>query len=73
MTVREQIEERERQYLSPYAVASAASRGRVRPEPSDPVRTIFQRDRDRIITPSMTAWPPTCSSLSMRTTTSRIN
>lgn len=49
MTVREQIEERERQYLSPYAAASAASQGRVRPEPPDPVRTIFQRDRDRII------------------------
>ncbi len=48
-TVREQIEERERRLLSPYAVASAASRGRPRPEAEDPVRTAFQRDRDRII------------------------
>jgi len=49
MTVREQIEQREREYLSPYAVRSAESQGRPRPEPPDPVRTAFQRDRDRII------------------------
>ncbi len=49
MTVREQIEEHERAYLSPRAVLSAASTGRPRPEEDDPVRTAFQRDRDRII------------------------
>ena len=49
MTVREQIEDRERAYLSPYAVLSAASAGRPRAEEADPVRTAFQRDRDRII------------------------
>jgi dGTPase len=49
MTVREQIEDRERAYLSPYAVLSAASAGRPRPEAPDPVRTVFQRDRDRLI------------------------
>ncbi len=49
MTVREQIEARERAYLSPYAVLSAASAGRPRPEKPDPVRTDFQRDRDRLI------------------------
>jgi dGTPase len=49
MTVREQIEARERAYLSPYAVLSAASAGRLRAEEPDPVRTCFQRDRDRVI------------------------
>jgi dGTPase len=48
-TVREQIEERERQVLSPFAMLSAESRGRRRPEDPDPVRTCFQRDRDRIL------------------------
>jgi dGTPase len=49
MTIREQIEAREADYLSPFAVLSSASRGRLRPEAPDAVRTIFQRDRDRII------------------------
>jgi len=49
MTIREQIEQRESDYLSRYATLSAESAGRVRPEPPCPVRTIFQRDRDRII------------------------
>jgi len=49
MMVRKQIEEREKKYLSPYAVPSAASRGRAKLEQPDPVRTIFQQDRDRII------------------------
>ncbi|MCU0670596.1 MAG: deoxyguanosinetriphosphate triphosphohydrolase [Myxococcota bacterium] len=40
-------EERER--LAPWAVASAASRGRVVPEPEHPLRTGFQRDRDRVL------------------------
>ena len=39
----------EAQTLSPHAVQSACSRGRARPEPPDPVRTDFQRDRDRIL------------------------
>ena len=47
--IRERIEEREEETLSPYATKSRASRGRARPEESDPVRTAFQRDRDRII------------------------
>ncbi|MBN2240472.1 MAG: deoxyguanosinetriphosphate triphosphohydrolase [Dehalococcoidales bacterium] len=46
--IRENIEEREKN-LSPYAVKSVDSRGRMRPEEPDPVRTGFQRDRDRII------------------------
>ena len=49
MTIREQIEQRERAYLSPLATLSAESAGRLRPEAPCPVRTIFQRDRDRII------------------------
>ncbi len=47
--IREQIEAREAEYLSPFAVLSSASRGRERPEEPDSVRTLFQRDRDRII------------------------
>src|SRR5579883_1227259 len=39
----------EEKELSPFAAHSAKSRGRQRPEPKDPVRTDFQRDRDRIL------------------------
>ncbi|MGB4703570.1 MAG: deoxyguanosinetriphosphate triphosphohydrolase [Candidatus Saccharicenans sp.] len=49
MTIREQIEEIERQVLSPRACLSVNSRGRQRPEQPHPIRTAFQRDRDRII------------------------
>ena len=49
MTIREQIEQRESDYLNQYATFSAQSVGRRRSEPPCPVRTIFQRDRDRII------------------------
>ena len=35
--------------LSVYAARSALSRGRERPEPPSPIRTEFQRDRDRIL------------------------
>lgn len=40
---------KEREFLSPYAMQSANSRGRKRAEPPCPMRTDFQRDRDRII------------------------
>jgi dGTPase len=46
--IREMTEERE-ESLSPHAVRSQRSRGRLRPEEPCPVRTAFQRDRDRII------------------------
>ena len=48
MNIREQIEEREALLLSPYA---AKSRDAIRDveEAPDPLRTAFQRDRDRII------------------------
>jgi dGTPase len=49
MTIREQLELRERDILAPQAAKSADSRGRLRPEPEDEVRPAFQRDRDRII------------------------
>ena len=46
--VRLRLEEREER-LSPWAVRSAYCRGRHRPEPPSPLRTEFQRDRDRIL------------------------
>lgn len=42
-------EQEERERLAPWAVRSADSRGRVVPEPEHPYRTVFQRDRDRIV------------------------
>lgn len=44
-----QTEELEHRILSPYACRSSESKGRQRPEEPCPVRTVFQRDRDRII------------------------
>lgn len=41
--------EREAVLLAPEAMHAANSRGRQQPEPESPVRTCFQRDRDRII------------------------
>ncbi|MCI8637769.1 MAG: deoxyguanosinetriphosphate triphosphohydrolase [Coprococcus sp.] len=49
MTIREQLEQREKEYLSPYAVLSAQSRGRKREEEPCDIRPVFQRDRDRIL------------------------
>jgi len=48
-TFREQTQERERGFLCERAVLSSESRGRERDEPECPIRTCFQRDRDRII------------------------
>ena len=47
--IKKQIYEREKMFLSPYAVRSEDTRGREREEPPCPMRTDFQRDRDRII------------------------
>lgn len=49
ITVRERIEETERQLLAPQAALSAESRGREREEAPDALRTCYMRDRDRII------------------------
>ena len=48
-SIREALEQRELETLAPQAAKSAASRGRLRPEPEDDVRPAFQHDRDRII------------------------
>jgi dGTPase len=46
---RKAYEQEERERLAPWAVASAASRGRVHDEAEHPHRTAFQRDRDRVV------------------------
>ena len=48
VTPRERTEEIERLTLAPRATLAEGSKGRERDEPQDPVRTVFQRDRDRI-------------------------
>ena len=49
MLIREKTEQREARSLSPFACRSAESRGRIRPVEACPIRTAFQRDRDRIV------------------------
>lgn len=49
MNIREQSEAIEAKILSPYATHSADSLGRDREEPQCDMRTVFQRDRDRIL------------------------
>ncbi len=49
LTIREQLEQIERETLSPLATLSAETKGRMRPEEKCSIRTDFQRDRDRII------------------------
>ena len=47
--LRENWERHEAEWLSRYACLASASRGREREEEPCPIRTVFQRDRDRII------------------------
>ncbi|MCL1873289.1 MAG: deoxyguanosinetriphosphate triphosphohydrolase [Clostridiales bacterium] len=47
--MRENWEQWENQHLAPEAAKSTASRGRIVSEPPCPIRTVYQRDRDRII------------------------
>lgn len=47
--IRQRIEETELAILSEYATKACESRGRDRQEEPDPIRTCFQRDRDRIL------------------------
>ncbi len=47
--MKEKTYEKERAFLSQYATKSYESKGRLREEPACPMRTDFQRDRDRII------------------------
>ena len=49
MTIREQLEQQELEYLSPDACPNIGHACRLRPEPPCPYRTEFQRDRDRIL------------------------
>ena len=44
-----QLTEQREESLSPHAVKSRSSQGRLRYEEPCPIRTVFQRDRDRII------------------------
>lgn len=49
MRTRVEIEEHEDRYLEPWAVRASESRGRIETEPEHPQRTVFQRDRDRVL------------------------
>ena len=49
MNIREEVEKREFEYLSPFATKSAESKGRAMAEEKCSIRTDFQRDRDRIV------------------------
>jgi dGTPase len=46
---RREQEAREARLLAPWGMRSSESRGRRHPEPEHPLRTCFQRDRDRIV------------------------
>ena len=49
-SIKEELEQREYETLSPYATKCKESKGRKNPRQDDyPIRTEFQRDRDRII------------------------
>lgn len=49
MTIREHLEQLEKENLSPYATHSVDSKGRLKEEEQCDIRPVFQRDRDRII------------------------
>ena len=49
MLTREELEEREDSNLASYAMKSMNTRGRVYPEEEHPYRSVYQRDKDRII------------------------
>jgi dGTPase len=49
MSIREMLEKREHEILSPYAAFSDESKGRDREEAPCDIRPIYQRDRDRIL------------------------
>ena len=49
MNPRERQEKWENERLSSGASLASQSRGRIREEPQDPIRTVYQRDRDRVL------------------------
>ena len=48
-SIRRDFENREKTFIAPYGCLSVASRGRLKAEDPCPIRTSFQRDRDRIV------------------------
>ena len=49
MDIRERIEKNEELYLCKFAAKSSQTKGRLKPEEKDDIRTDYMRDRDRII------------------------
>ncbi|MEA3478797.1 MAG: dNTP triphosphohydrolase, partial [Bacteroidota bacterium] len=49
MSIREEFEKREKNFMSPFGCLSADIKGREKKEEPCPVRTAFQLDRDRIV------------------------
>ena len=49
MTIREELEQQERESLMPWAAFAAETKGRLWPEEENDVRTCYQRDVDRIV------------------------
>lgn len=49
LNIRQKLEKREHEILSPYAAFSDCSRGRDRQEEPCDIRPVYQRDRDRVI------------------------
>ena len=49
LSIRENFEKREKNFMSPFGCKSADSRGRVVNESPSLIRTVFQVDRDRIV------------------------
>ena len=49
MTIREEMEQAEHTLLAPWAAFSDQTKGRLRPEEENEVRTCYQRDVDRIV------------------------
>ena len=49
MTIKERLEQQERENLGPYAALSSVTRGREHPISADDMRTEYQRDHDRIL------------------------
>jgi len=49
LTPRQRVESYEKKILADYACFSSNSQGRLYPQPEHPIRTAFQRDRDRVV------------------------
>ena len=49
MRTRDHLEHNESLTLAPFATQSSQSRGREHAEPEAPYRTVFQRDRERVL------------------------